>query len=656
MSMRHALTTLLAILLPSVATAEGASETWVVKKGDTCSSIAAAFYGDASFFTSIHQANDLGAPPHDLKPGMTLILPMRPDAHVAQKRGTVQARGPEADWVGASEGLELYRAWRLNTLDRARALVGFRDDSELLMRENTLIVIYGASAGKARQRGARAELSSGALRSRLGELSGVTVETPSAMATLGAGSAIIAVDESAKTRVSNHTGASTALASKSAPDAPVTVDAGWGSAVEKGKLPTKPRPLPPAPGWLPGPREFATLASTAVRASWSSVAAAKEYFVELAADPEGVQIMQAAYVSLDVTALEVRGLPAGTYWATVSAIDDQGFESIPSKRLELQVAAFGVPAGARSMVDPPRYYAGTTLRAPDGFRCRAGGAGAFETSFPLSAKNAPHVRGEQYPGWVESAEVECEGPGGTTTELVEIEIPAFDLRGATDGTIALGDGEVRFVGLEFGTGWIQTETTATGIQIDTLHDAASTSRVRLIAEPGFEAQTITFRAGDVPLLDVDVVRIEVVPEVGRIPIAVGGAALGFVTPAGVAGRDELSGSVGARVFAFAEVTPWFALGASLDALVLTGVPTFAPAPGVEARFMLPGGARPYASLGARALLPVDGPAFGAIEPALGVDLPMERWGFDARAMGSVFSESGRARVRPGLLLGLYRVF
>src|SRR5690606_4590193 len=108
-----------------------------IQPGDTCSSIAEEFYGDASQYTLIHRANDLGAPPHDLRPGATLRLPVTPDAFVSQKGGPVQARGPDAAWAAAAEGLELYRLWRLNTLDGARALVGFRDDSTLMLRENT---------------------------------------------------------------------------------------------------------------------------------------------------------------------------------------------------------------------------------------------------------------------------------------------------------------------------------------------------------------------------------------------------------------------------------------------------------------------------------------------------------------------------------------
>jgi nucleoid-associated protein YgaU len=60
----------------SSTTARGGSQTYTVKKGDTLSKIAKEFYGSASKWHAIHQANRDAIPNPDLiHPGLQLTIP-----------------------------------------------------------------------------------------------------------------------------------------------------------------------------------------------------------------------------------------------------------------------------------------------------------------------------------------------------------------------------------------------------------------------------------------------------------------------------------------------------------------------------------------------------------------------------------------------------
>ncbi|MEM1417160.1 MAG: LysM domain-containing protein, partial [Myxococcota bacterium] len=222
-----------------------------VRSGDTCALIARRFYGDWRRYDVIMELNPIlregGEYGHcgpALRPGVTLTLrrdpgappPRRaassPDAELTAVRRRVQAREPEAaDWQRASRGLDLFRGWRVNTLDEATAEVTFRDTSIVHMRENTLVIIFGGEASTARRRTTTARLERGALRSRLGRLR-LEVETPSASAALEGGDAVVSVDGEGTSRVSNHQGGPASVRGQVG-DA-VAVRPGYGSEVRAG--------------------------------------------------------------------------------------------------------------------------------------------------------------------------------------------------------------------------------------------------------------------------------------------------------------------------------------------------------------------------------------------------------------------------------------
>lgn len=361
---------------------------YTVQEGDTCAAIAGRAFGNRRRYDIIHLYNpNMGPPPHSLVAGSTLTLPRNtgPDARITAFQRQVQARQPSAtDWRSASRGLGLFRGWRVNTLEESTAELTFQDDSQVHMRENTLIIIYGGSDESARRvNTTRAELQRGTLRSHLGSLR-LQVDTPGSETSLEGGDAIVSVDPEGTSRVSNHEGGQARL--RSSTGGMVRVAPGFGSAVVRGRRPTRPRPLPAAPAWVDGPARFSGIASEGgtIRGEWSAVEAARIYRVEVRKSGEDA-VVAAAEVPNNVTRFEVHRLPAGEYEVRLATLDDEFFESRPSQARTIHVAlarlvvpgvetedALPDPSAA---VETPRALVGTIVAAPEGMNCSLQSAG-----------------------------------------------------------------------------------------------------------------------------------------------------------------------------------------------------------------------------------------------------------------------------------------
>lgn len=491
---------------------------YVVKEGDTCSSIATEAYGDATAYDLIHRANDLGEPPHDLQAGQVLRLPRVAAALLARERGKVMVKSPETDWANGTAGIELFRSWRVNTLEEARALLAFRDESELTMRENTLVVIYDGSAKGAVKKRTRARLESGALRSRLAELSGLTVETPTGEADLGEGASLVTIDEEQTARFANHGGEEMIVRATAGGE--VKVAEGFGSKVAKKARPTPPRPLPPSPAWRTSPDSFPTFGVGTVVTGWEAVPGASGYFVELTADELGVQVIEAAYVGADVTNLEVANLPPGTYYATVSTIDDDFFESIPSERRELRVVGFDFDRRYRIAEDPPRFLAGATLTAPAGLKCGADGDEPGESFVLMPKREVPPARSGFVAGWVEKAAVDCTNVSGATTTIpVEVQVPSFVIEGTTfaEGRVAVPRGAATELRLTFEEAAVPLDASGRGLDVEIVRVGPKELRAR-VRHVGDESddRPLEFAVGGRVLATVDVSVEEAVTPVAPV--------------------------------------------------------------------------------------------------------------------------------------------
>jgi hypothetical protein len=368
---------------------------YTVKKGDSCASIAKRVFGNRKAYDRIHKHNPgMGPTPHKLVPGTVLKLPReksKPDAQVTATERQVEARSPsDTGWKTAGQGFDLFRGWRVSTLERAFAEVTFRDSSRIYMRENTLVIIYGGTEGSARRTSTTAKLDKGALRSRLGELSGgkaLTVETPSSNTELEGGSALITVDEEGTSRVANHGGGKAKVRSGKSGKA-VNVPERMGSKVRKGKAPTPPKPLPDTPTWLADNASTYIIpagAAGTIHGTWKKVDKAETYRVAVGRMAQGGFVMSSVTVPKNATRFEVHGLQPGEYFATVAAIDDDAFESPPSRLYETNVitapltaptgdAVAVPPAEAGKPMPPLKVLPGARLDVPSGVSCGLGDA------------------------------------------------------------------------------------------------------------------------------------------------------------------------------------------------------------------------------------------------------------------------------------------
>jgi len=360
-------------LVPSVQAKGGPTFTYTVKPGDSCFSIAKRFLGSGAKYTHVHKHNpQLGAMPHVLEPGQKLKLPgsrKGPDALVAWLRKDVKARPPRTGWRRARVNMDLWRLYRVSTGDESAARIAFEEDtSRLHLRQNALLVIYGASAKLAARKTAAPKtnvvLEKGVVRGGLDALdqrAGLTVKTPAATVDLATRDAQIEVDKKKASSVSVYDG----KADVSARGATVEVPKDFGTRVEKGKKPPKPRPLPPRVKWEAEGDAIVLVPSGergSFEARWKSVKRAKRYRVELARDARFRRIIVDAVVGSGVLKFRADDLEPGAYYARVAAIDSWRLQGRASKKLKVTIGAIASSKRLNKTSTPGLYHVAGLLR------------------------------------------------------------------------------------------------------------------------------------------------------------------------------------------------------------------------------------------------------------------------------------------------------
>src|SRR4051812_14325142 len=235
----------------------------VVKPGDSCSTIAQRYYGDTRFVDLLHGANaelTKTPPPHILREGMILIIPAKPapvtgpDAQLTTVKNQVDVLTPETKPGKPND--PLFRGNRVSTQAPSAADVTFRDETQVKLGERTLVIILGdARSAAAKVSGtppAQTTLVTGNLRAFM---SGAKKDTSASVGTDAAnvkvydGEAQVSADAVKTTRLAVYGGSSTIDARGTTRE----VARGFGSKAELGRVPTLPRPLPPAPLWSAAP-------------------------------------------------------------------------------------------------------------------------------------------------------------------------------------------------------------------------------------------------------------------------------------------------------------------------------------------------------------------------------------------------------------------
>lgn len=343
------------------------TRTYTVQPGDSIWSIAEEFYGHGNKYRIIYEHNKfIGEPPFILKPGQVLTLPpgqVSPEAQVEWTRREVKAKPPKSlDWLKANNKMNLWKLYQVSTGGDSAVHIVFEDRSDLRMGEDALMVIYSGSSKSAKtreQQKTQVLLKEGTVRGGLAALDGpapaakpgappppppqpMVVETPSGVIELMSTLAQVQADASAAV-VSVYEGKA---AVKGAGET-VEVKKGQGTVVAKGKKPEAPTPLPPAPSWDPalvdpGQGLLALVPEggrASVQARWLAVSEAKTYRVELAHDAAFKQVAVGVEVPAETLTMSLDNIPAGKYFARVSARDRRKLEGEPSPVLPVDVVA-----------------------------------------------------------------------------------------------------------------------------------------------------------------------------------------------------------------------------------------------------------------------------------------------------------------------------
>ena len=457
---RGALALVLVLSFAARAHAQDAVESYTVQEGDTCGTIAQRIYGSPRRYDRIHEHNpDLGPMPHRLHAGQVLELPLPHEpgaaATLTDARGAVRAgRSGEATMSTARVGDPLDSGGRVGTGERSTAELTFRSSTVAAIREQTLVIVHGASVEHVREEGGHAELREGSLLSRLSSLSGgapLVVDTPASEVSLHTGEASVDVTSAGDTAVSVHSGRA---ASVSAQAQSVEVPSGQGTVVRRGRPPSPPRPLPAAPTWAAGEsRSFLGDATTGgtLRGSWLPVDHAGAYRLEIARREDGRDLVFQMHVDSSVTRFEAYHFPPGVYYVRVASVDAERLEGRPpsAERFDILGVRFLAPGEvastpgsspvdvleeldaladaalfATSPPPPPEVLRGSRVIVPDAVVCTIG---MLEPSHDLV------VAGETGPAFLT-----CVDASGANVEGLHVDVVGVRAAIHADGGSELG--------------------------------------------------------------------------------------------------------------------------------------------------------------------------------------------------------------------------
>ncbi|MCA9609607.1 MAG: FecR domain-containing protein [Myxococcales bacterium] len=529
----------LALSFTSVATAQPDLMEVTVREGEGCRGLAERIYGDPEAYPRIHETNpQLGPMPHHLAPGTVLRVPRpEPPARLTHVERVVERRPPSAAaFSEARAGHPLPRGTQVRTHDASSATIRFEDRAEVQVRERTLVIVWGGERRLSQRPVTRAELESGALRSRLEELAGrrpLEVETPSARASLD-GEGVVSVEEDGSSRVSNH-GRRPAIVEANGER--VTLPPGTGAVVARGERPSRPRRLLPAPRWRAdrvGPVIGFVGRGATLTGGWQPVPGAEHYRVEIARRPDGGELLSALDFGGRASRFEATGLPEGTVYVSVATVDEAGLEGrrSPWRAFGVRLARLVEPGGTSASAEDaiPRVWPGTWLVAPRGMECgREGEAPSGIVTLREPGQHTLHCRDPRGAPDLETTDRQRTGPETTDRQTTDAT--------PTDAPLAV---EVMPVAVRTATGALVRDR-STPVEVEVVAARVPPPRLLVVGAPdGFRVERSRAR-GDVLVADVwaspdapTEATLEIAVAAGSERIVLGQLTLPVRDPAGTA--------------------------------------------------------------------------------------------------------------------------
>lgn len=317
------------------------------------------------------------------------------EATLRWSRGAVDVQpGVGEDARPARAGEVLQRGARVRVSEGGAAELTFANGATVELGERTQVLMFASPTPPlpGQPPSTATTLLRGVMRAHAGVSTNgrpigiVPISTLASTVFIGRSEALIAAELGGHiTRVSVHRGRTRVRAGTRE----YLVRAGTGTVEEFGRPPLPPHPLLAQPVWLRPPpvrvisggEPVEVSATYGFRTSPTPPAAAAHWRVQVARDESFHDLVASERVTGDRTRWNSPRLQPGPYYARVTAIDSDRYESPTSEAVRVFVAAPRVVSGEAGADGAPGRVA--RVEVPDGFRCGLDGAPPISVDRPI---------------------------------------------------------------------------------------------------------------------------------------------------------------------------------------------------------------------------------------------------------------------------------
>jgi hypothetical protein len=344
-------------VIPRVNATEGQTIGLSVKRGDTLSAICERYLESPGLWKKVASLNRLPNP-HRIFPGQKIVIPVKYLKGLPMDGTVTFVRGEVGIFIRASEewktpvlNSKISQGSRIRTGEDGTIEITFGDGVSFLLRSNTSLEITTAQQKGALYRAYRLFLDFGRAVSRIRQITGeeerFEIDTPSAVAAARGTDFRAGVGLAGDARFEVLAGTVGVRGEKRE----VSVHAGEGTVVEKGRPPDNARPLldSPAPVDLQQVHRKMPLVL-----AFSKVEGASSYRIMVSRDREAKDLVVERILTPG-QAFSLIHLEDGGYYLHCRSIDQHGLEGIPSPPFPFNIRVNPIAPFIRSPVDGARF-------------------------------------------------------------------------------------------------------------------------------------------------------------------------------------------------------------------------------------------------------------------------------------------------------------